>query len=180
MKILALDLATNTGVAIGNAHEKPLCSSERLGEAGDLHGARFLQAQYMLSRLIKKHHPDLIAIEAAIAGGVQGGQERVQLAMGLRACVMSVAHMHKTKVEEYAVQTVRKHFIGNAKLRRDAAKTATINRCQQVGWRVANDNEADAAAVWDYARTKRLKISTPPPESLFDHAKYDPSGDTRG
>jgi len=170
MKIMAFDLATNTGIAIGDARDRPYCHSERLGQSGHLHGARFFQAFSMTARLIKQHSPDLIVIEQPIASGVTGAASRVQLAMGLRASVMAVAYGRGIKCEEYPVQSIRKHFIGNAKMKRTEAKAATIERCKLLGWHVANDNEADAAAVWDYTRAKHLQISTPPNRSLFEHA----------
>lgn len=170
MKIIGLDLATATGVAIGDAHAKPLCHTERLGQQGKHHGQRFLQAQMMVARLIKQHQPDLIALESAIVSGVKGAETRAQMAFGLRACIMSVAFKSNIPVVEYPVQTIRKHFVGRGNLKRAEAKAATIARCTMLGWHVTNDNEADAAAVWEYARTVNKRVSTLPPNSLFEHA----------
>jgi Holliday junction resolvasome RuvABC endonuclease subunit len=170
MKILAFDPATAMGVAIGDAQDGPLCHTERLGEQGKHHGQRFLQSQIMTARLIKQHKPDLIALEQAIVSGVKGGEQRAQLAFGLRACIMSVAFKANIRVVEYPVQTIRKHFIGNGALKRNEAKSAVMIRCKQLGWHVTNDNEADAAAVWEYARTAERQISTLPPNGLFEHA----------
>jgi len=167
MKILALDLATATGVAIGDAHGAPLCHTERLGQAGQPHGARFSEALHMTRRLIEQHKPDLVVIESPIVTGVKGGEQRAQLAMGLRACVLAVCHMRGVKTSEYAVQSIRKHFIGDPRAKRDRAKRLTIERCQRRGWHVSNDNEADACAVWDYARAK-IGVATPTPNGLFD------------
>jgi Holliday junction resolvasome RuvABC endonuclease subunit len=160
MILLAFDLASNTGVAVGDSSSRPICSSEQLGDTGASHGARFAQALVMTKRLILEHKPDFIIVEQAIASGAPGAASRVQLAMGLRACVYATCHFHHIKFREYPVQTIRKHFIGRGNLKRDAAKGETINRCKRLGWAIANDNEADAAAAWDLARARLVGHSS--------------------
>ena len=149
MILCALDLASATGIAVGDPRGEPTFWTERLGEASAKQGARFTQALIMTKRIIEQHNPDLIAIEAALAGGGGGAQQRVQLAMGLRACVMSVCFSKNVRCKEFAVSTIRKHFIGNGRVKRTEAKRQTINECQMKGWQVDNDNEADALALWD-------------------------------
>lgn len=171
MKIIALDLATKCGVAIGCPGNAPVFSTEILGKAGEAHGARFAQAVRMMNRLIKEHEPDFIALEAPI--GVHGGgsKKRPEVLMGLRACVMAVAHMRHVPFEQYEVRTIRKHFLGNGGLNRAAAKAAAIKRCQMLGWNPKNDDEADAGALWDYAcalNSRAHSISTTP---LFEATK---------
>ena len=168
MKIMAFDLATVTGVAIGDSHSIPLCHTERLGQVGAPHGARLSEALYMTSRLIKQHQPDAIAIEAPVIAGVKGGQDRALLAIGLRSAVVMMAHMRGVRCVEYSVASIRKHFIGVGRLKRTEAKRRTMQRCKLLGWHVANDNEADAAAVWEFARLKLTNTFTPPPAGLFE------------
>jgi len=167
-KILAFDLATNTGVAYGDVRHGPVAHTEKLGEAGPAHGPRFSQLFELTMHLIRTKRPDLIAIESPLAAGVPGGANRAKLAMGLRASVLIAAHWENIRVEEYAVQTIRKYFIG--KFERGKAKRLTIDRCLALGWRVENDNEADACAVWALAREKNGLGSVPNSEGLFDHA----------
>ena len=171
MKLMALDLATNTGVAIGDVSGSPLCHSESLGKAAGSQGARFSEALYMTRRLIEQHKPDAIAIEAAVITGVVGGQARLESALGIRGVVMCVAHVKRVAVYEHAVVSIRKHFIGSGKVKRAEAKAATIARCRQLGWHVANDNEADAAALWDFTRAKLRLGATPSAGGLFDGAR---------
>lgn len=151
MIILALDLATTTGVAVGSPGNRPICFTENLGNAGEHHGARFAQAFRMTKRLIQQYKPDLIAIEAPIGTAGGGTKNRPLVLMGIRACVMGVSHMMHVPTEQHEVGTIRKHFLGVGNLKRDDAKRATIGRCRSLGWTVMNDNEADAAALWDYA-----------------------------
>lgn len=172
--LIAFDLATNTGIALGDVSGKPIGLSENLGDMGVHHGARFSQALRMATNLIVEHKPRWIAIEEPIAGGVKGDENRLKVLMGLRACIYGVAHMRKVPVYEYAVPTVRKHFIGQGNLTSAKAKDAVQRRCERLGWRAANHNEADAMAVWDYARSRLARVASPTPNGLFDHA--GPSG----
>lgn len=167
MILIALDLSTRTGIAIGETSGGPLCHTEVLGKPGESHGHRFSQALHMTKRLIEQHGPDVIAIEAPIVTGAKGGQERAQLALGLRACVMGICHIRGVRFVEYPVQTIRKHFIGQGNLKRTEAKAAVMKRCRQLGWHVDSTDEADAAAVWDLARAK-LRYSATLPPGLFD------------
>ena len=170
MKLLAFDLATNTGVAFGGTGGMPIAMTYVLGDSGSKHGQRFAELGLVTRRLIADFKPDHIAIEEAIAGGAPGDASRVKLAMGLRACVMAAGFVHDIKVTEHAVASIRKHFVGQGNLASDKAKAATIRRCERLGWRVRNDNEADALALWDFVRNGLTKSSTLPPNGLFDHA----------
>lgn len=168
MIVLAFDLATNTGVAVGDSRDKaPHFWSEKFGEGRDGQGVKFSQCMDLTNRLIRQYRPDLITVEGALAQGGGGAAARIQLAMGLRACVLGVADMRRVPVAEYAVSTIRKHFIGHGKLERKQAKSETIHRCKMLGWDVANDNEADACALWDYARMMQRGIASLPPGGLF-------------
>ena len=170
MFLIAFDLATNTGIALGDTSATPTALSEILGEAGTHHGARFAQALRMTTNLILEHKPDAIVIEEPIAGGVKGDENRLKVLMGLRACIYAAGHLRKVKVFEYPVQTVRKHFIGRGNLTSALAKAETIARCGRLGWKVTDHNQADAMAVWDYARSRLTRMSTLPPNGLFENA----------
>jgi Holliday junction resolvasome RuvABC endonuclease subunit len=170
VKILAYDLGTTTGCAFGAVGETPQMWSETFGEAGPSHAHRFTQALIQFRKHIDRHQPNLVVIEAAIAAGPKGGAARVQVAMGLRACVLIAAQAKGVRWGEYAVQTVRKHFIGKGKGHgRNEAKAQTMKRCRMLGWKVLNDNEADAAALWDLACMKERRIATAAPMGLFDY-----------
>ena len=168
MKIIAFDMGTATGVAIGDSGGAPLCHTERLGKPGEPHGARFAQALRMTSRLIKQHQPELVALEMPIVTGVKGSQNRAFLSMGLRGCIMGMCHARGIRFTEYPVQSIRKHFIGQGNMKRREAKRATLNRCKLLGWHAATEDEADAAAVWDDARMHFTRTFTPPPTGLFE------------
>jgi Holliday junction resolvasome RuvABC endonuclease subunit len=69
--------------------------------------------------------------------------------MGLSAIVRAWAYRKGVPVAMFSPQTVARHFVGNGGLKRKAKKAAVIAQCRKLGWHPADDNEADAAAVWD-------------------------------
>ena len=165
MFIIAMDLSTSAGVALGRAGGTPEIFSETFDGSGQ--AAKFNQALDWALRLIDKHSPDIIVIEKAIATGPVGSEARVQFAFGYRAAVMIAAYRRGVRVKDVPVQTVRKHFLGTAKMRRDEAKRATMTRCKQLGWVVANDDEADACAVWDHTGSTMARRGAMPAGGLF-------------
>lgn len=167
MKILAFDPATKTGVAVGRPGERPVLTIETFGGSGSTHGAKFVQALITVRRLIDAHKPDAIALEAALAAGGGGAFDRNALAMGFRACILMAAYERNIKVREIAVSTIRKHFIGNGKLARAKAKAETQRRCRDLKWAYHDDNDADAAAVWDTACALWRLETTQPSRGLF-------------
>lgn len=156
MKILALDLATVTGVAIGNAGGIPTAWSVDLGE-GRSQNARFANAIRLTQRLCEEHKPDLVAIEAPI-----GGMTTSHYLVGLWACVVGSATSSGCRSEKFDIASVRKHFLGKhltvkhfPGMTKAAAKKeiklAVVNRCGALGWVVRGHDAADAAATWDFA-----------------------------
>jgi Holliday junction resolvasome RuvABC endonuclease subunit len=57
-----------------------------------------------------------------------------------------VALRRDVRCEEVSVQTVRKHFCGYGR----AKKPDVQEQCRRLGWAYADDNAADALAVWAY------------------------------
>lgn len=157
MNILALDLGTRTGIAVGEHTAAPMIRSELLADGAEPHGARFYRLGLTLDRVIKDNRPDLMMIERPIVSGPAGKAARAEVAIGLRAIAMMVAHKHHIRFDDVAVSTVRKHFLGHGRVARQDAKKRTIDRCRiTLGWIVENDDEADACAIWDYACTKHV------------------------
>lgn len=155
MQCLAFDLGTKMGWAAGDLRGSPDFGHEILGDAGSKHGARFTQALIVANRLIRRHEPELICLEAIIPAGSVGAQERSQMAMGLRAMIHVACFRTGCKApEEYHVGTIRKHFIGKGNVGGQRAKSMTIEQCMDLGWDVTTDDEADACAVWAYAGEK--------------------------
>lgn len=172
MKILALDLATNTGVSVGTPGTIPLCFSEHLGGPPD--ERRFSNVIRLTSRLIKEHEPDFIAVEAAI-----GGSTSSQYLVGLLACVKGVAFMRGVPCEAMPIQSIRKHFLGKhltaksfpglpkAKAKAEI-KNVVMARAKAIGANPKDHDAADAVALWDYAcATKAPRYQAKPVGGLF-------------
>ena len=171
MIIASFDLATKTGLAVGHigTNSGPLLESHKLGSIGN-QGAIFLDMWRLAKRIITEHEPELISFEAPIAAGPAGTIQRVQVGFGLRSSLLAVAALYNVPTEEHSVSSIRKHFIGTGKSRsRKETKAMVVARCNQLGWKTTDDNEADAAAVWEFTRSKRGHF-TPQMGGLFDVA----------
>ncbi len=169
--VVALDIATQTGIAVGYPGGKPKAWSVDLGK-GRGEDARFSKALVLTHELIERHRPDLIAVEAAI-----GGKYASAFLIGVVACVRGVAANRGVPVRSYTSGSVRKHFLGRALAKRDypalkpsaatkAIKGEVIARCRLLGWEVADDNAADACALWDFA-CATAGFQTAPSGGLF-------------
>ncbi len=177
MKILALDVATQTGIAIGSSGGKPKAWSVSLNEGlamniideepADrkmrLDNGRFSNALRLTHGLIHTHKPDFIMIEAAI-----GGPKASHYLIGLVANIRGCATNHGVLCRGANLGAVRKHFLGRSygvkdfpHLKPAAAKAAikglVMDRCKLLGWEVEDDDSADACAIWDYACATRAK-----------------------
>lgn len=163
MKILALDIATNTGIAIGSAGRDPQCWSVNLGE-GRSHGERFSNIYKLVQGLQDLHKPDITIAEAAI-----GGKNASAYLQGLISVAQAASFGGRYRmVDVVAPGTVRKHFIGKAYTSRDfpgmsqakgkiAIKELVKARAELLGWIIPDLDAADAAATWDWACVKYVK-----------------------
>lgn len=173
MKILALDVASVTGICVGSSGAIPKAWSVDLGK-GRSEDARLSQALSMTHGLIVKHNPDLIVIEAAI-----GGKNASAFLIGLTCCVRGCAFNRGVKAVQVYPATVRKHFVGKAKTSRDfptlkanaakkAIKQEVAERARLMGWSIPDLDAADAAATWDWAQaTYSKRYQSAPIGGLF-------------
>lgn len=188
MKVLALDVATNTGVAVGESGGTPKAWSVSLNEGlplklpGEspqerkyrLENGRFSNVLRLTHGLIATHKPDFIAIEAAV-GGAKASFYLVMLVGNVRGCAAN----HGVNSQTFNIGSVRKHFLGKAYTTRDfpelkpakakqRIKGLVMDRCRILGWEVEDDDSADACATWDYAcATKVPSYQAPPKGGLF-------------
>lgn len=155
MKIVALDVATRTGVCVGSSGADPRAWSVNLGKAPD--ERRFSNVLTLTQSLIVEHEPDLVVIEAFV-----GGPKASAYLIGLVACVRGCAANRGVQTEMVYPATVRKHFLGKALTSRDfpglsnakakiAIKERVATQCRAIGWVVPDLDAADAAATWDWA-----------------------------
>ena len=156
MRIVALDVATRTGVCVGDSSADPKAWSVDIGKALS-EDQRFSNILRLTHGLIEKHEPDMIVVEAFI-----GGKHASAFLIGLVACVRGCAANRGVKVVLVFPATVRKHFMGKAMTSRDfpgmkpakakiAIKERVMAQCRAIGWDVPDLDAADAAATWDWA-----------------------------
>lgn len=172
MRVLALDTATSTGVAIGGAGwDKPKAWSVDLGkkQPWPLIFSRMLR---LVERYVDEFKPNVVAVEAP-ASGQHGNPNLIMLA----GCALGQAAKMGVRPEVYYPNSVRKHFLGRSYVAKDfpglsrpkaklAIKNLVIARCRLLGWTVENDDAADAAALLDFAlANERVQVS--PAGDLF-------------
>ena len=159
MKVLAFDIATNTGCAVGDTSGVPTCWSVDIGKGkSDAH--RFSNVLKFTQDCIEKFQPDVVAVECAI-----GGKNTSHFLVGVLACVIGQTEFNKVKSVRFTASSIRKHFLGYNPTRKGtfpnlshyqaskAIKNIVIARCNSLGWHIpeGDHDAADAAALWDMA-----------------------------
>lgn len=156
--ILALDIATVTGWALGSLDCEPEAGRFRLPKTGDDIG-RFVNAyRDWLVEMIDRHSPSRVVYESPLTTpGPQTNMMTLRKLGGLTVMTESVAVDMAVECKEANLSTIRKHFVGRGRAPKDVKdgrkwfKAAVMDRCQVKGWHPADDNEADALALLDFS-----------------------------
>lgn len=153
-KILAVDAATQCGLASGEAGETPQLETVNFGDSGDNHlevGARCLR---WIAHRLKDDLPDQLWIEEPMAFGGKEGEtsaaSRVRL-NGIYMLIGSAARLKGVTVHPVKITTARKGFIGHGGLKRPVAKRRSRSMCRLLGWEPKTDDEADAGCIFWFA-----------------------------
>lgn len=173
--LVAIDASTkSTGFAFGGAADAsprggcwalPGCDEQVF----DMTLARIADSVGELCRMVRAEH---LMIEAPLLLVNHGHSAATAMALiQLTGAVRAAAKRAGAKVHLAAVQTVRKHFIGTAHLKREEAKAAVMERCRLLGWPCMNDDQGDANAVWAYGMALLYPKWAPQTEPLFVAAK---------
>ncbi len=153
--ILALDIATKTGWAVGD--EQPETGTIELrGSVGE----KMHRLARELRLLTSIHSPDLIVFEAPILHVKrQGSSSTLRLLVGLCCVAEMVAFEAGIAVSETPTSTWRKHFLGVSRAPKGLTskwlKQQAQARCRALGWGDLSEDEADACGVWDHAMSLR-------------------------
>ncbi len=168
-KVLALDLATLTGIAFDGPGEgnrvRPIALSLRLRprrSRDDGPDLDFGTPGAALWRWLTEHcsinRPDVIAFEAPVVRFNQGSHpttrmEAVRLLIGLAFLVETFARSfepdHPIRCFETTNNEVKAHWAGNGR----AEKSDMVRMCRQMRVDVPDDNAADAVGLWSLAKT---------------------------
>ena len=151
--VLALDLASVSGWACGEPGSVPEHGIIRFASPGASHEAVFCGAMNWMLDMVVKRQIGVVVWEAPLAASFKRGKTTLNtttLLYGLPAVVGAVA-FHSGIHDLYKADTkaVRLHFIGGNPPR-DVAKKLVKYQCGKMGWKVSDDNEADALATWSY------------------------------
>lgn len=164
-RILALDVATQTGVAFAKGADTPEFRTEILGPPRSTHAVRCAEAMRMTNRLITRYQPDILAIEAPYLD--QRSPEAAALLYSLRGAIIGMAKVKGLHTQEFSPSKVRSHFIQNGSLGRAEAKSTVFDTCKMLGWNPRNNDESDAGAVLEMARAEAKISRMMPAKGLF-------------
>lgn len=166
--LCALDISSRrTGVAFGGASDgAPRTLHWKMPGGLDTSTlARAAAGLYCsiaeLSKIIKPEH---IVIEAPLQ--MPGRSAHTSLVLiGLFGAACAAAGNTTARVSTGNVATWRRHFCGHG--RPADPKRAVMERCRQLGWQIANDDEADAAGLWCYGMSVHYPKWSPKGTPLF-------------
>jgi len=152
--VLALDIATTTGFARGRIGDEPQCGSVRFSKPGASQLAICGRALEWAINLFKPPLPDVVAIEGLLPPGAlkQRSTQDHELLAHLHGVIMGVCFLRGVyKVEKHPLNSIRSHFLYGIPYAKGEAKEATVRKCKSLGWlETADDDAADACAVWSY------------------------------
>lgn len=171
---MALDLGVRTGVAYGRVDEIPTATALLLKKPTDHRSVAAAKLMDFLVAKFEEAPPALVAKEQMLSLGafqsLGNAEATVRLHAGLHSIVESLCIRYGIKWTEAADSTIRKHFIGRARLgERRATKAAVLQRChllKMLPRDCLDDNLADACATHDWACANfgRASVSS---QSLF-------------
>lgn len=145
--ILALDLARQTGWAVGVPRGQPTYGTFKLDAARD--ETRFLQVVRRVRDLISAHGVTEVVFEQPFIG-TRMAQSALMPLFGYRASAMIAAENAGLPISSVTPSTWRKHFVGTGGGKRAEVKAGVLDKCRWRGWNPRTEDEADALGLWDY------------------------------
>ncbi len=157
--ILSLDIGSALGWCSGKPGcVKPLFGTVRLGSEGATPEDKGVAFCRWFDDIVAVEQPYAVCVESSMDPAVMlrvgNGSKGLRLALGLNYLACTYAQMKDiTLIRQVNVDDHRRHFLGRARFKggSDEAKRSCVARCHQLGWKVPDNNAADACAIWDYA-----------------------------
>ncbi len=144
MKVLALDVATVTGVCVGEAGTNNPRLSSIYVENEDLSIGQFLLgASKQYRTLIKTEAPDLILIESPVKNPFDS-LIKLRKILGLLGCIETIAAELKIKCKEIDPKKVKLVLSGDGRAKKDHQILAAM----AMGFTPASHDESDALGLW--------------------------------
>lgn len=144
--ILALDLATKCGWAVNPPHEAPDFGTEVLPSTGKAVGPFIAAYDVWLRDMIDLQKPALVIYEQPSLFAKSTPDTVIKL-NGLATHTEWVCHRKGIAVRAANPSQLKKFFTGNGRATKDDMQAAARRR----GWKVRDDNQADACAVRAWA-----------------------------
>lgn len=148
--ILALDLATTTGWALGDTRIAASGTVRLEGSSAPYH-ARWLNLWWWLEHMRELYGVRRIVREAPIVHG--RGTNSYRVAFGLAATVESWCEWGGAADEEISPSAIKKHATGKGNAKKDAMLIAAARRWPDID--IADNNHADALWLLDLALSQR-------------------------
>jgi hypothetical protein len=162
LRVLALDVATRTGVADGQPGDTPSLALVKFGREFDQPGDVFTRAALWIMRRLATDRPDLLVLEAPLP------KFDSSLLMGLRGVMLGIAGANDVRTVEVSVATWRLYFLGAGNLKGADAKARAVALCARLGWGDDLDhNAAEAAGLWLWGCAQVAPRLVPRHEPLF-------------
>ena len=159
--VLALDLSTTTGWAVGKPGDNPPCWGAVILPKEKGRGAVAAAFEDWLDDMLDRYKPSRVVYEAPLPPNLQGDRETCYITYGLavatEACAFR-AGLHQPY--SHSSTTIRSAVIGRAHLNEEekrirprvTVKTAIVAPwIKAQGWEVPENNAADAVVVWAYS-----------------------------
>ena len=153
--MIALDLSSQVGFAVGALDARPLLGTWVLPQIGG-EGARFASFENELADAMALHVPDLLALEAPLPLPAQNNAQVARQQMGLRAIALSEAYRASAAAHEVDVYTVRRDVIGTGRFPAGKAKDAVMAYAKDQGYDPPDHNAGDALILWLYYARRML------------------------
>jgi hypothetical protein len=153
--ILALDIASTCGWARGFVGDlAPQCGSVQFAKPGASQLAICGRALEWAIATLKPPLPDIVAIEGLLppAALKLRSTEAHELLGHLHGIIKATCFLRGVyKVHSHHLRVIRAHFLHGIPYGKGEAKTVTVRKCKSLGWlEVADDDAADACALWSY------------------------------
>jgi Holliday junction resolvasome RuvABC endonuclease subunit len=149
-RILALDLASNVGWALGGEPgARLMCGTLVLPHIGG-EGARFAAFENELADMMTVHRPTHLVVEAPLPLPAQNNAEVARQQLGLRAFAYSEAYRAAVPVHEVDAYTMRKDVLGTGRFPKGKVKEVVFKWARDQGHDVPDHNAADACVLLTY------------------------------
>lgn len=152
MRILALDLASCTGWAVGSPSDGVIeHGSYRLPKTGEDVGMFLAYFRKWLESTLTRIKADEVIFESPIMPK-QTSLATLRKLYGLAGVTEEIVYERNLQCAEARIDQICKHFLGvGYPKKHDAKKAATVEKCRALGFKVVDDNDADAIALLDLA-----------------------------